>query len=314
MDLSAMGFPGALPDWSDLNILPARAHFYTYPNQESALTLNRDQSHFHTSILLGLTDDSLKFLMSGMVIRSDCVRRHDSGEFQKSGTKLLYKSGGSSFGFDLLQGNATWNINGVDIFQRGPELSFHRALTQNDAASSGDGPIWEQEKIPMIYPQVRDVTWRVDDGGTVLHYKVRVSVKTRAWGVEADMIYKIPTSGPQRQLEAQGELVGKNELHVIPRTGLMAVLPKSFDDVSWFGRGPGESYKDSKQSSRIGQYSSTVPDLFTYYDYPQENGNREDLRWLKIGNKDVTLDARRTESEPFSFTARRYMPFDLDDV
>ncbi|KAL5615788.1 hypothetical protein FOBRF1_004536 [Fusarium oxysporum] len=242
------------------------------------------------------------------------VRRQDSGEFQKNGTKLLYKSGDASFGFDLLQGNVTWNINGVDIFQRGPELSFYRALTQNDAASSGDGPIWEQEKIPMIYPQVRDVTWRVGEDGAVVHYKLWVGVKTRAWGVEADMIYKIPTQGAQLQLEARGEFVGKNESHVIPRIGLMAVLPESFDDVSWFGRGPGESYKDSKQGSRIGQYSSTVPDLFTYYDYPQENGNREDLRWLKIGNKHVTLDARRTKDAPFSFTARRYMPFDLDDA
>ncbi|KAG5793101.1 hypothetical protein H9Q69_007839 [Fusarium xylarioides] len=242
------------------------------------------------------------------------VRRQASSEFEKNGTKLLYKTGNATFGFDLLQGNVTWNINGVDIFQRGPELSFYRALTQNDAASSGDGPIWEQEKIPMIYPQVRDITWRVDEDGAMVHYKVWVGVKTRAWGVEADMIYKIPTTGPQLQLEARGEFVGKNDSHVIPRIGLMAVLPESFDDVSWFGRGPGESYKDSKQGSRIGQYSSTVPELFTYYDYPQENGNREDLRWLKIGNKDVTLDARRTKSEPFSLTARRYMPFDLDDA
>jgi beta-galactosidase len=53
MDLSAMGFPGALPDWSNLNILhrntlPARAHFYTYPNQDSALFFNRDRSYFHS--------------------------------------------------------------------------------------------------------------------------------------------------------------------------------------------------------------------------------------------------------------------------
>ncbi|KAF5677096.1 beta-galactosidase [Fusarium circinatum] len=55
------------------------------------------------------------------------VRSQANSEFEKNGTKLLYKSGGASFGFDLLQGNVTWNINGVDIFQRGPELSFYRA-------------------------------------------------------------------------------------------------------------------------------------------------------------------------------------------
>ncbi|WZH40697.1 glycosyl hydrolases family 2 TIM barrel domain-containing protein [Fusarium acuminatum] len=242
------------------------------------------------------------------------ARRQNNAEFEKKGTKLSYKSGNASFGFDLLQGNVTWNINGVDIFQRGPELTFYRALTQNDAASTGDGPIWEKEKIHMMYSQVKDITWRAEDDGAVVHYKVWVGAKTQAWGVEADMIYKIPASGPHLQLQARGEFVGRNESHVLPRIGLTAVLPESFDDVAWFGRGPGESYKDSKRGSRIGQYESTVPDLFTYYDYPQENGNREDLRWLKIGNKDVTLDTRRNKDEAFSFTARRYMPYDLDEA
>lgn len=242
------------------------------------------------------------------------TRRQEPSEFQRNGTKLSYKSGDATFGFDLLQGNVTWNINGVDVFQRGPELSFYRALTQNDASGSGDGPLWDKNRISMIYPQIRDVSWSTDQDGATVHYKVWVGVLTQAWGIEADMVYKIPSSGPQLQLQAKGEFIGKNESHTIPHIGLMAVLPESFDDVSWFGRGPGESYKDSKQAGRVGQYSSSVPDLFTHYDYPQENGNREDLRWLKIGNKDVTLDARRSKGEGFSFTARRYMPFDLDDA
>ncbi|KAH7006654.1 glycosyl hydrolases family 2, TIM barrel domain-containing protein [Fusarium venenatum] len=260
-----------------------------------------DQLHIKQSIPVVKDMDSLS-------------RRAETTGFERKGTSLGYKNGDSSFGFDLLQGNLTWAKNGVDIFQRGPELSFYRALTQNDASGSGDGPMWERARIPMIYPQVRDVTWNTDESGATVHYKIWVGVKTQAWGIEANMIYKIPSSGPQLQLQVSGEFIGKNSSHTIPRIGLMAVLPESFNDVSWFGRGPGESYKDSKQAGRIGQYSSSVPDLFTHYDYPQENGNREDLRWLKVGNKDTTLEARRTKGETFSFTARRYMPFDLDDA
>ncbi|KAF5026800.1 hypothetical protein F66182_1084 [Fusarium sp. NRRL 66182] len=242
-------------------------------------------------------------------------RQASSGSgFERNGTKILYRSGDSSFGFDLLQGNVTWNTNGVDIFERGPELSFYRALTQNDAAGSGDGPIWEEQKVHMMYSQVRDVTWSTNEDGAQVHYRVWVGVKTRAWGIDADMIYTIPAEGSRLQLQTRGEWVGKNSSDVFPRIGLDAVLPLSFNDVSWFGRGPGESYKDSKQGSRMGEYSSTVPDLFTYYDYPQENGNREDLRWLRIGNDKVTLEARRTEREPFSFTARRFTPFNLNDA
>jgi beta-galactosidase len=47
----------------------------------------------------------------------------------QTGTSLTVHSGGSTFGFDLVRGNVTWNANGVDIFNRGPELYFYRAMT-----------------------------------------------------------------------------------------------------------------------------------------------------------------------------------------
>lgn len=239
-------------------------------------------------------------------------------------TQLQVQNGQSSVGFDLLRGNVTWNINGVDLFQRGPELYFYRAMTQNDEA--GDMAEWEEAYVGTMSTHVRDVTWQQSGEELTVHYKVRVAPQVLEWGVEADLIYTISAaeSSPLFRLQASGEFVGKNTPSVVPRIGLQAVLPKEFDQVAWFGRGPGENYKDSKQACPIGRYESSVPDLFTYYDYPQENGNREDLRWLQIGSgsEGVTLDAQRigngkaneSESLPFSFTAKHYMPFDLDDA
>ncbi|KAF9877887.1 hypothetical protein CkaCkLH20_04463 [Colletotrichum karsti] len=238
------------------------------------------------------------------------TRQSDSLEFKQDRTHLKVENGDSSFDFDLLQGNVTWNINGVDIFQRGPELYFYRAQTQNDESEWGDGPIWEEARLSYIHTQVRDVRWQEADGGLTVNYKVRVAPKVFEWGAEAELTYTTSSTG--LKVHARGEFVGNNTPEVVPRIGLMAVLPVEFDDVAWFGRGPGENYKDTKQGCRIGRYESSVDDLFTYYDYPQENGNREDLRWVQIGNGDVTLDARRPQDDIFSFTARRYMPFDLD--
>lgn len=241
-------------------------------------------------------------------------------------TRLEIQSGATTFGFDLLQGNVTWTVNGAEIFQRGPELYLYRSQTQNDEASQGDGTVWDQAYVGMVHTQVRDVSWEETDSGVTVHYKNWVAPKVWEWGVEADLIYTIPADddeeAPRLRLRTTGKFVGDNTPTVLPRIGLMAVLPREFDSVAWFGRGPGESYPDSKQACRMGEYEATVDDLFTYYDYPQENGNREDLRWVRVGNPDagIALDARRSDDGDgeqdapvsFSFTARRYMPHDLD--
>ncbi|MBM7584520.1 hypothetical protein JOC86_001057 [Bacillus pakistanensis] len=45
-----------------------------------------------------------------------------------------------------------------------------------------------------------------------------------------------------------------------------------------------EAYVDSKLANRFGVYSSRVEELYTPYAYPQENGNRHDVRWVSLTN------------------------------
>jgi hypothetical protein len=50
--------------------------------------------------------------------------------------------------------------------------------------------------------------------------------------------------------------------------------------VRWYGRGPGESYSDSREAGRYGAWRGSVAELSTPYVHPQENGNRTDVRWV----------------------------------
>jgi beta-galactosidase/evolved beta-galactosidase subunit alpha len=70
----------------------------------------------------------------------------------------------------------------------------------------------------------------------------------------------------------------------LPRIGLSMSLPLELGMASWFGRGPGESYADSKQAGRFGMHSMGVEDLYTPYIFPQENGNRTDVSWVALTN------------------------------
>lgn len=74
----------------------------------------------------------------------------------------------------------------------------------------------------------------------------------------------------------------QNGLPVIPRFGMNVELPKSLQNVEWFGRGPFENYADRKLAAHIGRYKNVVADHYVPYMRPQENGYKTDTRWLSL--------------------------------
>ena len=93
---------------------------------------------------------------------------------------------------------------------------------------------------------------------------------------------------------------------------MQITLPKSFNRMEWYGRGPGESYADRKDNTFIGLYSSPVSKQYYPYIRPQENGNKTDIRWMTIlNNKGKGL--KITAEEPFSGSALHYRIETLDE-
>jgi beta-galactosidase len=68
-------------------------------------------------------------------------------------------------------------------------------------------------------------------------------------------------------------------------------LPKDFVNVSWYGKGPTESYWDRKTGVKLGIYNSTTDKEFEFYLRPQETGNKTDVRWVRISSKSISLKA-----------------------
>ena len=59
-------------------------------------------------------------------------------------------------------------------------------------------------------------------------------------------------------------------------------MVKDLVKYTWFGRGPQETYSDRKTGAKIGIYNATINELVHNYVYPQENGNRTDVRWISV--------------------------------
>jgi len=86
-------------------------------------------------------------------------------------------------------------------------------------------------------------------------------------------------------IDSSVEPTGKN-LPKMPRFGMQMAMPGEFSTMTWLGRGPHESYWDRKTGAAVGLYSGPVAEQIHLYVRPQETGNKTDVRWLTLTNKD----------------------------
>ncbi|KPK74858.1 MAG: hypothetical protein AMJ79_12985 [Phycisphaerae bacterium SM23_30] len=104
-----------------------------------------------------------------------------------------------------------------------------------------------------------------------------------------------------------------DQLPNLPRVGMQMGMPGEFNRMKWFGRGPQETYWDRKTGAAVGIYSGTVQENIHHYVEPQENGNKTDVRWMEITNKDGI--GLRIECQPLlSMSCWPYTMADLEEA
>jgi beta-galactosidase len=98
---------------------------------------------------------------------------------------------------------------------------------------------------------------------------------------------------------------------VLPRLGVRLQLPGGLNDLTWFGLGPGEAYVDSHAAAQLGRWALPIDELAVEYPFPQENGNRHQVRWAELtgpGMPGLRVDA----ASAIDITVRRCTNHDLD--
>ena len=75
----------------------------------------------------------------------------------------------------------------------------------------------------------------------------------------------------------------------LPKVGISAAIPARYGKISWFGKGPHESYPDRLASAFLGRYEHRISGLEVPYVVPQENGNRSGVRNLLLMANEKTV-------------------------
>jgi beta-galactosidase len=113
-------------------------------------------------------------------------------------------------------------------------------------------------------------------------------------------------------IEQSYEPVGT--LPELPRLALEFSIDSIYKNVSWYGRGPWDSYPDRKRSALIGRWQSTVAEQYTHYPRPQDNGNHEDVSELTLSDAKGNGIRVTAVEAPFSFSVLPYTAKQLDET
>lgn len=239
---------------------------------------------------------------------------------------LRIETSSTEWTFSTLYGSLTsWRKSDVELIKSPPTLSITRAETDNDAPQ--DGWNWRDKNVHLAKPYTRRVSHAQPDAHTfVVTVHQQIVPPVLEWAIDVVLTYTFSSSGSV-SAHVKGSPRGKNLPGTFPRIGFVMELPGEFQGVEWFGRGPGESYRDSKEGQLVGLYAvGKVDELWTEYEVPQEGANRTDTRWVKVSTtssssasasgkkKETTLLAQFVEGgkrKLFDFQASHYR---MEDV
>ena len=177
---------------------------------------------------------------------------------------------------------------------------FWRAPTDNDYGAG-----FQRRLGGWRNPQMRLKECQVGDNGVTAKFDMPDVKATLT------MTYTLTAEGEvvvHQQLTADKEA----KISQLPRYGMQLQMPKQYDEVTYYGRGPVENYCDRNSSEFIGIYNNKVADEYYPYVRPQESGNHTDVRWFRVQDK----QGRGLEfysNAPMEASALNFLTEDLDD-
>lgn len=209
--------------------------------------------------------------------------------------------------FDKQNGYLTkYEVNGLNMLKEGAILkpNFWRAPTDNDF-----GAKIHQKYIVWKNPEIK-----------LKSFKQYIENKQ----VFIEAIYDMPDVSSKLSLtyvinnkgaiKVTQKIATDKEAKIsnMFRFGMQMQMPRYFETIEYYGRGPMENYSDRNHYTDLGIYRQSVTEQFYPYIRPQENGTKTDIRWWRIVDK-AGNGIEIVSAAPFSASALHYTIESLDE-
>ncbi|MDQ8732959.1 glycoside hydrolase family 2 TIM barrel-domain containing protein [Paenibacillus sp. LHD-38] len=218
---------------------------------------------------------------------------------------LLVRGRSFTAKFDLSNGSlASYKWKGTERLSKGLTPNFWRAYTDNDRGNKQHErcATWRDAGAERI---LRAITWEAQESSLTI--RVQFSLPTTSVSL-LSLIYTVNGDG---EISVYEELQPGAGLPEIPEVGMLFHMPAAFDQVSWYGKGPDETYWDRQTGGKLGLYGGKVRDQLVPYIRPQECGNKMDVRHAAVTNAQGEGLVLRGEPH-FELNVLPYTPSELE--
>ncbi len=170
-----------------------------------------------------------------------------------------------------------YTFKGKNLIKESLRPNFWRVPTNNDRGNNLQDrcKIWKEVSFSNLEVQIisqSSESIEIISMGELTEVEAKLTLS-----------YRITAEG---MIWVRSEYSTDNDsLPEMPRFGMRVTLPGEYDQFAWFGRGPQESYIDRNTGAFVGWYSGTVSEQHVPYIFPQENGNKTDIRFMSVQNK-----------------------------
>ena len=196
-------------------------------------------------------------------------------------TSSAVKVSGANFTASFSKSKGTlsgYTLDGVSIIRKALVLNAFRLPTDNDGSKKAS---WDALGLPTLSSTAKGTSTKVtkDDNGKTVTVSMQSTYGTSSNTFDVSLDFIVCADGT---IMTNSMIRPKNTGAIIPKLGFRLELLKEMEQLSWFGRGPWDSYRDRKEACLPAIYNSTVTDQYEEYILPQEHGTKQEVRWLSV--------------------------------
>ncbi|VGO21736.1 glycoside hydrolase family 2 TIM barrel-domain containing protein [Pontiella sulfatireligans] len=235
----------------------------------------------------------------------------DEISFEDAVGKIAVAGKGFSASVSKTTGELTsYIVNGVEQLAFALRPNFNRPPIDNDSRGAGWKPFQKSKKSWGNLPanlKTSSVAVGAKDKQSI-HVLVSQSSGSK---IKLETSYTFYSDG---NVAVKMDMDADKSLADLFRYGMTMGIPGAYVEAEYYGNGPWENYSDRKRGAEVAAFSQKTDELFTNYAMPQENGNRTDVRWLKLCAENSKAGLMITGQPQFGFSVWPYSAENLEEA